>query len=257
MVLLLDIGNTHTHLGLASARGLLKRADLPSRGWADGRAGRFLRQFAGGRRLDGAACCSVVPATTPRARREAARVAGPRWFELTAKTCGALIAPGYPKPSSIGPDRLANAIAARHHHGAPCIAVDFGTAVTFDVVDCTGHFVGGVIAPGVALMTEYLHQRTALLPKVNLRPAPRVIGKSTEAAIQAAAFYGFRGLVRELVQNLRREVGRRKLPVVATGGYARLVATGLPEITAIEPDLTLEGLRLAWVAQDPPQPTPP
>ena len=197
--------------------------------------------------MDGAACCSVVPEATPRARHAAAQVAGPSWLELTAKTAGSIIDPKYPKPSTIGPDRLANAIAARHHHGAPCLALDFGTAVTFDVVDRTGHFVGGVIAPGVALMTQYLHQRTALLPEVELRPVRRVIGRSTEEAMRAAAFYGFRGLVRELIRGLRGELGCRRLPVVATGSYARLVARALPEITAIDLDLTLEGLRLAWL----------
>jgi type III pantothenate kinase len=250
MILLLDIGNTHTHLGLAGPRGIFKRAELPSRAWAEGGAGRALRRFAGDRQLSGAACCSVVPAATPRARQEAARLAGPRWFELTAKTCGSLVDPAYPRPATIGPDRLANAIAAREHYGAPCLAVDFGTAVTFDVVDKAGRFVGGVIAPGVALMTEYLHQKTALLPKVSLRSTPRVIGRSTEAAMQSAAYHGFRGMVRELVRSLRREVGRTRLPVVATGGYARRIAADLSEITAVEPNLTLEGLRLAWLAQD-------
>jgi type III pantothenate kinase len=128
------------------------------------------------------------------------------------------------------------------------VAIDFGTATTFSVVDRKGRFIGGVIAPGLAAMADYLHDRTALLPKVGLQRVRRAIGKSTTEAIRIALVVGYRGLVRELLAGIRTELGGRRLPVVATGGCARLLAAGLPEITKVEPGLTLEGLRLAWAA---------
>jgi type III pantothenate kinase len=126
--------------------------------------------------------------------------------------------------------------------------VDFGTAVTFDVVNRAGNYAGGIIAPGLAAMTEYLHEKTALLPRITIREINRVIGKSTEQAMLIGAVHGYRGLIRELVLRLKRELRTRRLPVVATGGYARLIASKLPEITAADPLLTLEGLRLVWLA---------
>ena len=138
----------------------------------------------------------------------------------------------YPKPNTIGPDRLANAVAARHRFGAPVVVVDFGTAVTFDVVDRAGNYVGGIIAPGLAAMTDYLHEKTALLPRITIREVKSPIGKSTEQAMLVGAVHGYRGLVRELVMELKRELKARRLPVVATGGYAQLIGSKLPEITA-------------------------
>ena len=155
----------------------------------------------------------------------------------------------YPKPNSIGPDRLANAVAARKRFGAPVVVVDFGTAVTFDVVNARGNYVGGIIAPGLAAMTNYLHEKTALLPKIHIRDIKTAIGKSTEEAMLIGAVHGYRGLVRGLIVELKRELRTQKLPVVATGGYAKLIAAKLPEISAVAPDLTLEGLRLVWQAQ--------
>ena len=155
----------------------------------------------------------------------------------------------YPKPDTIGPDRLASAVAARHHFGAPVVVVDFGTAVTFDVVNRAGDYVGGIIAPGLAVMTDYLHEKTALLPKIRIREVTTVVGKNTEQAMLIGAVHGYRGLVRELIAELKRELRTKHLPVIATGGYARLIAAKLPEISAVEPNLTLEGLRLVWQAE--------
>ena len=186
----------------------------------------------------------------PRATPKVQSALRSRWnlkaIELTAKTVRG-VGIDYPKPNSIGPDRLANAVAARHHFGAPSVVVDFGTAVTFDVVDARGNYVGGIIAPGLAAMTEYLHEKTALLPRIKIREVKSPIGKSTEHAMLVGAVHGYRGLVRELIGELKRELKARRLPVVATGGYAKLIASKLPEISAVEPNLTLEGLRLVWL----------
>jgi type III pantothenate kinase len=247
MVLLLDIGNTRTHLGLANSARVLRHANIPTAAWPDGTAEGRVAAFAGQFRLDAAAFCSVVPAVSTLVRRAAKE----RWhlpcLELTAKTVRG-IGLDYPRPETIGPDRLANAVAAQQAFGAPAVVVDFGTAVTFDVVDCAANYVGGIIAPGLAAMTDYLHEKTALLPRIRIRDITVAIGKSTREAMLVGAIYGYRGLVRELILELKRELNVRRLPVIATGGYAELLARKLPEITAVRPLLTLEGLRLVWQA---------
>lgn len=243
MILLLDIGNTHTHLGLANARRVTRQANIRTAAWFDGSAPALLAKFVGRAKLDGAALCSVVPKATPAATRAAQQRWGITPVALTAETVRG-VGIRYPKPHTIGPDRLANAIAVRHHYGAPAVVVDFGTAVTFDVVDRRGDYVGGIIAPGLAAMTDYLHEKTALLPKIRIREVSAMIGKNTEQAMLIGAVHGYRGLIRELAQELKRELKTRRLPIVATGGYAKLMAAKLPEITAVEPLLTLEGLRL-------------
>ena len=247
MILLLDIGNTHTHVGLANARRVVRHADMATDAWFAGRAGDLVKKMAGKTQLTGAALCSVVPRATPVVRQTVRRLWGLRVLELTARTIAG-VGINYPRPATIGPDRLANALAVKHRFGAPAVVVDFGTAVTFDVVDAHGDYVGGIIAPGLAAMTDYLHEKTALLPKIKIREVKSVIGRSTEEAMLIGAVQGYRGLVRELVHELKKELKARRLPVVATGGYARLIAARMPEITAVDPLLTLEGLRLVWQA---------
>ncbi len=245
MILLFDIGNTHTHVGLADDRRVLKQADIPTLTWFGGGAAGLVKKFAGKKNITGAILCSVVPRATPLVRKTVRALWKINALELNAGTTRG-VGIDYPKPDSIGPDRLANAVAARHRFGAPVVVVDFGTAVTFDVVDARGNYVGGIIAPGLAVMTDYLHEKTALLPKIKIREIKSAIGKSTEEAMRVGAVHGYRGLVRELIAELKRELDAKNLPVVATGGYAKLIAAKLPEISAVAPDLTLEGLRLVW-----------
>jgi type III pantothenate kinase len=264
MLLLFDIGNTNTHVGLANGQRVVKQANLPTAGWFDGTTAKRVRRFIGRRRPEGAAFCSVVPRATPfvhkfiarlgapstgsarkRVHQRAGAVPGVPLLELTAKTVRG-VGIDYPKPESIGPDRLADAAAARHQFGAPVVVLDFGTAVTLDVIDRRGKYVGGIIAPGLAAMTDYLHEKTALLPRIKIREVKTSIGKSTAEAMLVGAVHGYRGLVRELIMELKRELKVKRLPVVATGGYAALMASRLPEISAVEPNLTLEGLRLVW-----------
>ena len=247
MILLFDIGNTHTHVGLADGRRVVKQADIPTLAWIGGSAAARVHKIIGAHEITGAILCSVVPRATPLVHRAVRAVWKLDVLELTPKTLRG-VGIEYPKPNSIGPDRLANAVAAKHRFGAPVVVVDFGTAVTFDVVNARGNYAGGIIAPGLAAMTNYLHEKTALLPKIEIRDIKTSIGKSTEEAMLVGAVQGYRGLVRELIGNLKRELRARKLPVVATGGYAKLIAAKLPEISAVAPDLTLEGLRLVWRA---------
>ena len=253
MILLFDIGNTNTHLGLANSRRVIRQSDVPTAAWFNGTALKQVAKFTGRARVEGAAVCSVVPRATPLVRNAFHRRWGQSCLELTPATLRG-VGINYPNPNSIGPDRLANAVAAQQRFGAPAVVVDFGTAVTFDVVDRQGNYVGGIIAPGLAAMTDYLHEQTALLPRIRIREVKSPIGKSTEQAMLVGAVHGYRGLIRELILELKRELNVHHLPVVATGGYARLIGSKLPEITAVDPLLTLEGLRLVWEAhQDRPR----
>ena len=280
MILLFDIGNTHTHVGIADDRRVLRQINVPTREWFGGKAAALVKKFIGANEITGAVLCSVVPNATPFVRKFTAQLGAPSTasarkagvqasacsgdtlkrelqhagtvpgvplLELTAKTVRG-VGIDYPKPDSIGPDRLANAVAARERFGAPVVVVDFGTAVTFDVVNSKGNYAGGIIAPGLAAMTDYLHEKTALLPRINIREIKTVVGKSTEQAMLIGAVHGYRGLVRGLIGELKRELKANNLPVVATGGYAKLIAARLPEISAVAPDLTIEGLRLVWSA---------
>jgi len=248
MILLFDIGNTNTHVGLADDRRVLKQMDIPTRDWFDGKAFTLVKKFAGAKKIVGAVLCSVVPRATPLVRKTVRMVWKLETLELNPQTIRG-VGIDYPKPRSIGPDRLANAVAAKFRFGAPVAVVDFGTAVTFDVVNAKGNYVGGIIAPGLAAMTDYLHEKTALLPKIKIRDIQSAVGKSTEQAMLVGAVHGYRGLVRGLIVELKRELKTKNLPVVATGGYAKLIAAKLPEISAVAPDLTLEGLRLVWLAK--------
>lgn len=247
MILLFDIGNTNTHIGVANAGRVLRKIEIPTRSWFNAGVKDSIMRIAGRNPIEGAALCSVVPEATPLALKAVWQLWKIDALELTPKTLRG-VGIDYPKPKTIGPDRLANAVAARHHCGAPVVVVDFGTAVTFDVVDRKGNYIGGIIAPGLAAMTDYLHEKTALLPRVRIREVDSAIGKSTEHAMLVGAVQGYRGLVRELIADLKSELKTRRLPVIATGGYAQLIAAKLPEIWAVDQNLTLEGLRLTWCA---------
>lgn len=243
MILLFDIGNTNTHVGLADDKRVVKQTDVPTADWFKGKAGAAVKRFAGASRIDRVAICSVVPRATPFVSQLSKAVWRTQPLELNAKTVRG-IGVDYPKPATIGADRLANAVAAKLRYGAPVVVVDFGTAVTFDVVNAKGDYVGGIIAPGLAAMTEYLHEKTALLPRIKIVEPRSVVGKSTEQAMLAGAVHGYRGLIRGLISELRCELRVKNLRVIATGGYAELIASKMPEISAVRADLTLEGLRL-------------
>jgi type III pantothenate kinase len=184
----------------------------------------------------------VVPAKNSEISKAAHNTAKVLWLNWKLKLGVAI---DYPKPQSIGADRLANAAAVADLYGCPAIVVDFGTAVTFDVISERRRYIGGVIAPGLEAMTNFLYQRTALLPRFSLKEPKRAVGKSTIEAMRSGAVFGYRGLVREILGRIRAEqFPRNKVAVVATGGYAQLLAEGLLEVGVIHPHLTLEGLRI-------------
>lgn len=149
------------------------------------------------------------------------------------------------KPEEIGADRLVNAIAGYEKFGGPLIVIDFGSAVTFDVISAKGEYMGGAIAPGIRLSAQALAEKTALLPEVRPQARPPLIGRSTRGAIASGLFHGFLGLVTEMVRRISDELGA-KPHVIATGGDVAIIASEAPEIEEILPDLTLQGLRLAY-----------
>lgn len=258
--LLVDISNSFTKVMAASRTALLGEVfRIPTKELTPS----SLRLTVGGIGFSKLVLSSVVPKAEAaveewveqlNSEREAKGAASPTsrvtFLKLTCElNLGVKV--DYPTPTSIGADRLANAAAVAALYGAPAVVVDYGTALTFDVVASVAGeatYVGGVIAPGLEAMTNYLHQRTALLPQIDLSEPTGVIGKSTREAMLSGAVYGYRGLVREILVELRKELNAGEhLAVVATGGYADLISQTMPEVQKVHPNLTLEGLRLIGV----------
>lgn len=198
----------------------------------------ILKAAKGG--VNGVCIASVVPKVNSRWKTLCRRVLGCTPLFVTADLTLPLDI-DYPKCRTIGADRLADAVGAIRRYGAPVLIADFGTALTFDVVTSKYTYIGGVITPGIPLMTDYLHEKTAQLPKVSLDQPCGGVGRSTEEAIRIGARIGYRGLIREIVAHLAHET-KEDFRLVATGGYAKWVLdkSGLP--FTIDPDLTLYGI---------------
>uniref|UniRef100_A0A7C1X6V7 Type III pantothenate kinase n=2 Tax=Thermomicrobium roseum TaxID=500 RepID=A0A7C1X6V7_THERO len=250
MLLAVDVGNTNVVIGVFSGTELRARWRLatardrmPDEWWVQL---VVLSQTQGFhiQDIEAVALASVVPPLTSvfleLARRHLAIeplvVNGNQELGLPLRV---------DNPSEVGADRICNALGAIERYGAPVIVVDFGTGTTFDVVDSTGAYIGGAIAPGITIAFEALTQRAARLFTVALEPPSRAIGRSTREGLQAGTVLGYAELVRGLIRRIREELGQ-EAPVVATGGLAPLVAPLVPEFLAVEPDLTLYGLRLAY-----------
>jgi type III pantothenate kinase len=155
----------------------------------------------------------------------------------------------YENPLEVGADRVVAAAAAIDKFGGPCIVVDFGTATTFDAVSAKGEYLGGAIAPGIQISAEALAARTAKLPRVEIVPPRRAIGRTTVASMQSGIYYGYVGLVNNIIAEIKKELDPRpgeKVKVVATGGFAGEIAAEIPDIDEVEPQLVLQGLRLLF-----------
>ena len=235
--LLVDNSNSRTKFALGDSTGLLDwRGMIPT--------DEVTRETLG-QLLDGVSfVASVVGSVVPAKSRVLAGYLGARGgFHLLDHRSPLGMAVDYPDPEGIGADRLANAVGAVARHGFPAVVIDFGTAVTFDVISDQPAYCGGVIAPGLGAMTGYLVRRTALLPLIEIEEPVAAIGKSTTQAMQAGAVFGYRGLVRGILDKIRSEMtGSPK--IIATGGDAALIAKGLPDIQVVDADVTLEGLRI-------------
>jgi len=205
----------------------------------------LLRSLVDLESLDGIVLCSSVPALVG----EYASFAD-RWAGVDVLVLGPGVSTGVPvrydDPREVGPDRIANAVAARERHGAPCVVVDFGTSTNFDVVSAAGEFAGGVLAPGVEISMDALFARAARLPRVPFVAPEHVISQTTVQALQSGLVFGFAGQVDAIVDRIRVELDAAEAPVVATGGLAELIAPHSRTITALDPELTLHGLRLVW-----------
>lgn len=234
--LLLNINNSWTKVCVARNGRLSGFDRIPTQDLSPA----FLRKLHDGHADLPLVCASVVPAKLSAVRK----LWKPSRLEIVSHRSPLGIRIDYPKPAQIGADRLANAVAATSGGQLPAIVVDFGTAVTFDIVDTPGVYLGGVIAPGLNAMIDYLHERTALLPRLTLREPRRITGKSTVEAMRVGAIVGYRGLVRGILSELKRELAWKKPRIIATGGYSELIARRMPEIHCVDPLFTLQGLRI-------------
>jgi type III pantothenate kinase len=277
MLLLLDVGNTNTVLGLYASEGQ-SPSDADSSAkytklvahWrvatiktqtVDEYGVLFRNLFAMDnievKQVRGIVISSVVPPmdTTLRELCERYFHIKPLFIEPGVKT-GMPVQ--YDNPAEVGADRIVNGVAAFEKYGGPCVVVDFGTATTFDAVSKKGEYMGGVIAPGIGISAEALFERTARLPRVDIRKPQRnsVIGTNTVGSVQSGLYYGYLGLVDGILERLVAEMGP-ELKVVATGGLAPLIAAGSKYITAVDDLLTLDGLRIIWERNAHIRPRPP
>jgi type III pantothenate kinase len=246
MLLAIDVGNTQTVFGLFDGPVLTEQFRVGTdRSHTGDELAVTLRAFVELDSLAGIVLCSSVP---PLVREYEAFAE--RWVGADLLVVGPGVSTGlvirYDDPREVGPDRIANAVAVRERHGAPAVVVDFGTSTNFDIVNAAGEFAGGVLAPGVEVSMDALFARAARLPKVPFEAPERVISQTTTAALQSGLVYGFAGQVDAIVDRIRAELGAETAPVIATGGLADLIAPHSATITAVDQELTLQGLRLVW-----------
>ncbi len=258
MVLLaLDVGNTHTTIGVFREAAILRRWRLSTaRERTVDELGIFLRQLCQWSQISpddigGVIVGSVVPPLDGALRQAVAS-----YLHADPLFVAPGIRSGMPlkveTPLELGADRLCNAVAAFAEYGGPSVVVDFGTATTWDVVSAKGEFLGGVIAPGLEIAAEALFSRAAKLPRVELTAPERVIGKATVDSMQSGLMYGYVGLTEGITRRVLDELGGGT--VVATGGLAPVIASYTSLFAAVDDDLTLKGLRLLWERNRPERP---
>jgi type III pantothenate kinase len=250
MLLAVDVGNTHTVLGVFEGKTL--RADwriATRREVTDAEVGVLVRALFEERELDhrqvdGMIVSSVVPNLS-----DMLTAVGKKYLGCDPLHVGPGIKTGmtirYENPHEVGADRIVNSVAAVARLGAPVIVLDFGTATTFDVVGPGGEYLAGLIAPGLGVSAEALFDKAARLHRVDVRRPQRVIGRNTEESMQSGLFHGYAALVTGLVERIRAELGV-DAPVIATGGLAPGLESELPMLDSVDLGLTLDGLRLIW-----------
>ena len=245
MLLAVDVGNTQTVFGLFEGAELTEHWRVATEAHRTGdELGALITRFIDLDRVDGISLSSTVPQLVREYEAFAERYARAEILVL-GRGVRTGIPIRYDDPKEVGPDRIANAVAANARYGAPCIVVDFGTSTNFDVVSADGEYVGGVLAPGIEVSMEALFARAARLVKVDFVEPQTVIGRSTASALQSGLVYGFAGQVDGIVERIRGELGA-DARAVATGGLAELIAPHARTIERVDAWLTLEGLRLVW-----------
>lgn len=250
MLLVIDIGNTNTSLGVYDGDKLIVHWRLTTARsrtvdeWGVHSRNLFALAGLNFKSIDSIAIASVVPPLNFTLKQMAER-----YFELTPLFIDHTIDTGVPilykPPSDVGADRIVDAVAAIAKYGAPCIIVDFGTATTFDAINSQGEYLGGVIAPGITISADALFERAAKLPRVEIKRPQKVIGSGTIEAMQSGLFHGYAGLVDGILRKMIDELGGQP-SVIATGGLAPLIAKGSEFIQEVDETLTLEGMRLVY-----------
>jgi type III pantothenate kinase len=244
-----DIGNSNIVVGRFAGRKLAAFWRLITAPDTEDEALLRLVQLTGRPNGEGIAAvlCSVVPMLTIPWADALQRWSGAPPLEVNA-TSATSMPIRYHDPSAVGADRIANAIAARDTYGTPAIVVDLGTATTFDCVSEQGEYLGGAIAPGVGIAAEELFRRAARIPRVELRKPTRAVGRTTEETMRAGIVWGAAGAVDALVRRITREM-KGTPQVIATGGWAKVVAPECETVQVVDEGLTLEGMRLLWEEQ--------
>jgi type III pantothenate kinase len=254
MLLTLDVGNTNTVLGIYKSEELVThwRISTLRTQTADEYGVLFLNLFAM-RKIEPSEILSIIISSVVPPLESTLRQVCERYFSIKPMFVEPGIKTGMPilvdNPAELGADRLVNGVAAFARYGGPCIVVDFGTATTFDVISVKGEYLGGVIAPGLAISAEALFARAAKLSRVDVKKPAKVVGTNTVAHIQSGLYYGYIGLVDGILDRMLHETQIPNGPapkVIATGGLARLIADDSKFIETIDDMLTLDGLRLIY-----------
>lgn len=240
MLLAIDIGNTNITFGIFKGNRLLKRFDIPTQGYSLNK----LKKFLGNLDLGDAIICSVVPAATQIVQRDLKKISGSRVYIL-GKDTKVPLKNRYRNPNQVGLDRLVNAYVAVKLYPAPLIVVDFGTAVTFDVISKKKEYLGGMILPGLEISLAALFDKTALLPRIKLERPKELIGRDTKNSMLSGVVHGFAALTDDLAERIKEKIGKHAL-VIGTGGNIKLIRKYCRQFDKIDRDLTLKGLNLIY-----------